>query len=143
MIVDFRVHEISQGIDKLARISTLIKKKNSSHDNPFLQRKMNPISFLSLSNTNVYLLYKLHRPFQLGMRLFSRKQFSGNHFSNFSVFICHQKSQSTENTFQLKKNLAWFSGTCFFFYFGRKTLFRSCEKIRNVILFADYIKFSP
>ena len=25
----------------------------------------------------------------------------------------------------------------------RKTLFRSCEKFRNVILFADYIKFGP
>ena len=29
------------------------------------------------------------------------------------------------------------------FYFGRKTLFGSCEKFRNVILFADYIKFDP
>jgi hypothetical protein len=31
----------------------------------------------------------------------------------------------------------------FFFYFGRKTLSRSCEKFRNIILFADYFKFSP
>ena len=31
----------------------------------------------------------------------------------------------------------------FSFYFGRKTLFESCEKFRKVILFADYIKFSP
>ena len=29
----------------------------------------------------------------------------------------------------------------FFFYFGRKTLSKSCEKFRNIILFADYIKF--
>jgi hypothetical protein len=29
------------------------------------------------------------------------------------------------------------------FYFGRKTLSGSCEKFRNVILFADYIKFGP
>jgi hypothetical protein len=29
----------------------------------------------------------------------------------------------------------------FSFYFGRKILFGSCEKFRNVILFADYIKF--
>jgi len=27
------------------------------------------------------------------------------------------------------------------FYFGWKTLSRSCEKFRNIILFADYIKF--
>jgi len=31
----------------------------------------------------------------------------------------------------------------FSFYFGRKTLFRSGEKIKNIILFADYIKFGP
>jgi hypothetical protein len=31
----------------------------------------------------------------------------------------------------------------FSFYFGRKTLSGSCEKFRNVILFADYIKFRP
>jgi len=31
----------------------------------------------------------------------------------------------------------------FSFYFGRKTLSESCEKFRNVILFADYIKYGP
>jgi hypothetical protein len=31
----------------------------------------------------------------------------------------------------------------FSFYFERKTLSGSCEKFRNVILFADYIKFGP
>jgi hypothetical protein len=31
----------------------------------------------------------------------------------------------------------------FSFYFGRKTLSGNCEKFRNVILFADYIKFDP
>jgi hypothetical protein len=31
----------------------------------------------------------------------------------------------------------------FFFYFRRKTLFENCEKFRNIILFADYIKFDP
>jgi len=48
---------------------------------------------------------------------------------------------STENTFQSKKNLIWFPEKCFPGKFGRKTLFGSCEKFRNVILFADYIKF--
>jgi len=46
-----------------------------------------------------------------------------------------------ENTFQSKENLAWFPGKCFPEKFGRKTLSGSCEKFRNVILFADYIKF--
>jgi hypothetical protein len=31
----------------------------------------------------------------------------------------------------------------FSFYFGQKTLSESCKKFRNVILFADYIKFGP
>jgi hypothetical protein len=48
-----------------------------------------------------------------------------------------------KNTFQLKKNLTLFTGKCFPEKFGRKTLFKSCEKFRNVILFADYIKFGP
>jgi hypothetical protein len=48
-----------------------------------------------------------------------------------------------KNTFQSKKNLAWFPGKCFSRKFGQKTFFESCEKFRNVILFADYIKFGP
>jgi hypothetical protein len=31
----------------------------------------------------------------------------------------------------------------FSFYFGRKTLSGNYEKFRNVILYADYIKFGP
>jgi hypothetical protein len=42
----------------------------------------------------------------------------------------------------LKKNLAWFLGK-YFFYFGQKTLFRSCEKFKNIILFTNYVKFNP
>jgi hypothetical protein len=44
-----------------------------------------------------------------------------------------------ENTFQSKKNLAWFPGKCFSGKFDGG----SCEKFRNVILFTDYIKFGP
>jgi hypothetical protein len=39
--------------------------------------------------------------------------------------------------------LAWFSEKYFSGKFGQKTLSESCEKFRNVILFADYIKFCP
>jgi hypothetical protein len=45
---------------------------------------------------------------------------SGNHFPNFSVFVCHYESWSTENTFQSKKNLAWFSRKCIPFILGEK-----------------------
>jgi hypothetical protein len=48
-----------------------------------------------------------------------------------------------KNTFQSKENLAWFPGNYFPEKFGRKTLSGNCEKFRNVILFADYIKFGP
>ena len=38
---------------------------------------------------------------------------------------------------------AWFPRKCFPRKFGRKTIFESYEKFRNVILFTDYIKFDP
>ena len=57
------------------------------------------------------------------------------------MFVCYYKSWSTENTFQSKKNLAWFPGKCFPLILSGKHFSGSCEKFRNVILFADYIKF--
>jgi len=45
--------------------------------------------------------------------------------------------------FSVKEKFDLVSRKVFFFYFGRKTLSGSCEKFRNVILFADYIKFYP
>jgi hypothetical protein len=41
-------------------------------------------------------------------------------------------------TFQSKKNLICFH-KIFSFYFEWKTLIRSCEKFKNIMLFADYI----
>jgi hypothetical protein len=48
-----------------------------------------------------------------------------------------------EKHFPIKEKFDLVSKKVFSFYFGRKTLSGSCEKIRNVILFADYIKFDP
>jgi hypothetical protein len=45
--------------------------------------------------------------------------------------------------FPVKEKFGLVSRKVFSFYFGRKTLSGTCEKFRNVILFADYIKFSP
>jgi len=53
------------------------------------------------------------------------------------------KKVGQQKTLFSQKNLVWFSGKCFPEKFGRKTLFESCENFRNVILFADYIKFGP
>jgi hypothetical protein len=48
-----------------------------------------------------------------------------------------------EKHFLVKEKFDLVYRKMFFFYFGRKTLSGSCEKFRNVILFAYYIKFSP
>jgi len=45
--------------------------------------------------------------------------------------------------FPVKEKFGLASRKVFSFYFGRKTLSESCEKFRNIILFADYIKFDP
>ena len=44
------------------------------------------------------------RIFNLRPCLFSEKQFLENYFLNFPVFVCHQKSWSTENIFRSTKN---------------------------------------
>jgi len=48
-----------------------------------------------------------------------------------------------EKYFPVKEKFSFVSRKVFSFYFGRKTLSGSCEKFRDVILFADYIKFGP
>jgi hypothetical protein len=45
--------------------------------------------------------------------------------------------------FSIKEKFILVSRKVFSFYFGRKTLCRSCEKFKNILLFADYIKFDP
>jgi hypothetical protein len=47
-----------------------------------------------------------------------------------------------KNTFQSKK-FGLVSRKVFFFYFGWKTLSENYKKFRNIIIFADYIKFDP
>jgi hypothetical protein len=45
--------------------------------------------------------------------------------------------------FPVKGKFGLVSRKVFSFYFEWKTLSGSCEKFRNIILFADYIKFDP
>jgi len=63
-------------------------------------------------------------------------------FKIFYVYLSLKKLVNKKH-FPVKKNLASFSGKFFSGKFGRKTFSGSCEKFRNVILFADYIKFNP
>jgi hypothetical protein len=46
-----------------------------------------------------------------------------------------------EKYFPVKEKFGLVFRKVFYFYFGKKTFSGSCEKFRNVILFADYIKF--
>jgi hypothetical protein len=48
-----------------------------------------------------------------------------------------------EKYFSVKRKFDLIFRKVFSFYFERKTLFRSYEKIKNIILFADYVKFGP
>ena len=68
--------------------------------------------------------------------------FLENYFLNFSIFVCFSETWSTENTFQSKKNLAWFSGKCFPENLGGKH-FPEVVKNLEMSLFTDYIKFDP
>jgi len=45
--------------------------------------------------------------------------------------------------FSVKEKFDLVSRKVFSFYFWRKTLSENCEKFKNIILFADYIKFGP
>jgi hypothetical protein len=82
-------------------------------------------------------------------------------FARILSCVCFRKTGFWETTFQLfcvclpleklvngkhfpvKEKFGLVSRKVFSFYFGRKTLSGSCENFRNVILFADYIKFGP
>ena len=73
----------------------------------------------------------------------SRKVVSGKPLSKLPYVCLSLEKLVNEKHFPVKKKFNLVSRKVFFFYFGGKTLSKSCEKFRNVILFADYIKFDP
>jgi uncharacterized protein YpbB len=48
-----------------------------------------------------------------------------------------------EKYFPVKEKFDLVFRKMFSFYFGQETLSGNCEKFKNIILFADYIKFDP
>jgi hypothetical protein len=77
-----------------------------------------------------------------------RKVVSGKLFSKLSYVCLPLEKLVNEKHFPIngkhfpvKGKFGLVSKKVFSFYFGRKTFFESCKKFRNVILFADYIKF--
>jgi len=73
----------------------------------------------------------------------SRKIISGKPFSKLSCVCLPIGKLVNEKHFPVKEKFSLISKKVFSFYFGLKTLFRSCEKFKNIILFADYVKFGP
>jgi len=69
--------------------------------------------------------------------------FLESYFLNFFCVYLLLKKFVNKKHFPIKEKFGLISKKMFSFYFGRKTLSGSCEKFRNVILFADYIKFDP
>jgi len=71
----------------------------------------------------------------------SRKVVSWKSSSKLScVYLSLEKLINVKH-FLIKGKFGLVFRKVFSFYFEQKTLSRSCEKIRNVILFIDYIKF--
>ena len=73
----------------------------------------------------------------------SRKVVSEKSLFKFSCVCLSLEKLVNRKHFPVKRKFGLVFRKVFSFYFGRKILSESCEKFKNVILFADYIKFSP
>jgi len=73
----------------------------------------------------------------------SWKMISGKPLSKLFCVCLLLEILVNEKHFPVKREFGLVSRKMFSFYFGRKTFSGSCEKFKNVILFVDYIKFSP
>jgi hypothetical protein len=72
-----------------------------------------------------------------------RKVVFGKLFSKLSCVCLPLGKLINGKHFSVKKIFGLVFRKVFSFYFERKTLSGSCEKFKNIILFADYIKFGP
>ena len=70
----------------------------------------------------------------------SRNSFSGKSLSKLYCVCLTLEKLVNGKHFPVKEKFGLVFRKVFSFYFGRKTFSRSCEKFRNIILFADYIK---
>jgi len=73
----------------------------------------------------------------------SRKLVSGKPLSKLSCVCLPLEKLVNGKHFPVKEKFGLVSRKVFSFYFELKTIFGSCEKFRNVILFVDYIKSGP
>jgi hypothetical protein len=73
----------------------------------------------------------------------SQKIVYGKQFSKLFYICLSLEKLVNKKHFLIKEKFGLIFRKVFSFYFGRKTLSGSCEKFRNVILFANYIKSGP
>ena len=73
----------------------------------------------------------------------SRKVVSGKPLSKLSRVCLPLEKLVNGKHFPVKGKFSLVFRKVFSFYFGLKTLPGSCEKFKNIIVFADYIKFDP
>jgi len=96
---------------------------------------------------SVFLLFLGEKHFlevvkNLGCVCFPESGFQETTFQTFPCLFAIRKGGQRKTLSSQRKIWLGFQESVFL-YFGRKTLSGSCEKIRNVILFANYIKFGP
>jgi len=78
----------------------------------------------------------------LGCVCFPESGFQKTIFQTFPCLFAIRKGGQRKTLSSQRKIWLGFQESVFL-YFGRKTLSGSCEKIKNIILFANYIKFGP
>ena len=80
------------------------------------------------------------------VRLFFQKWFFSKFFCVYLLLeklINKKYFQVNGKYFRVKEKIGFIFKKVFSFYFGRKIFSRSCKRFKNIILFADYVKFGP
>jgi len=88
-------------------------------------------------------MYSKQRHYTVFKAIFDSRKliFKKLFFKLFCIYLLLEKLVNIKY-FPVKEKFGLVSKKVFF-YFGQKTLSENCEKFRNIILFADYIKFGP
>jgi hypothetical protein len=90
-----------------------------------------------------YQLIIFHKNFLFQVMFVSRNLLFGKLLFKLSCVCLPLEKLVNRKHFPVKGKFGLVSRKVFSLNFGRKTLSKSCEKFKNIILFADYIKFGP
>jgi hypothetical protein len=109
-------------------------------ENNFSETTFQETNKQSINNTTFCIVLIVGTSYLNSRRLFFEKWFPENHFFKFFCGWLPLEKLINRKNFTVKRKFGLIFIKVFSFYFERKTLSGSCEKFRNVILFADYIK---